>query len=135
MYQKRKTIISLSLHICQKSFVAVVNKKISHSSQIQKIMAYRRRHGISRASTFKEEVNHPPDDKTSSPSPSSSLAAQAIRASAAHRDPSLYGENAFHSSFKYRSKVLFNILSVPFCIYVFGNWFVCFTINNPEFIV
>ncbi|KAM7463872.1 hypothetical protein LguiA_031993 [Lonicera macranthoides] len=67
-------------------------------------MAYRRRHGISRASTFKEDVCHPPDDKTSSPSPSSSLAAQAIRASAAHRDPSLYGENAFHSSFKYRSK-------------------------------
>ncbi|KAA8517573.1 hypothetical protein F0562_017797 [Nyssa sinensis] len=70
-------------------------------------MAYRRRQGITRASTFKEEIYHPPDDATSSYSSSSSLAAQAIRASAAHRDSSLssaYGNSAFHSSFKDRSK-------------------------------
>ncbi|KAG5041858.1 hypothetical protein JHK87_005773 [Glycine soja] len=62
-------------------------------------MAYRRRHGISRASTFKEEV-HPDYDDANDPTPlpslsssfsftpsssnsSSSLAAQAIKASAA----------------------------------------------------
>ncbi|KAM5560762.1 hypothetical protein ABKV19_021753 [Rosa sericea] len=55
-------------------------------------MAYRRRQGMTRASTFKEEVVHrPPDDINPSASPlqssnsfsaSSSLAAQAIRASA-----------------------------------------------------
>ncbi|KAA8517611.1 hypothetical protein F0562_015085 [Nyssa sinensis] len=71
------------------------------------VMAYRRRQGITRSSTFKEEIYHPPDDATSSYSSSSSLAAQAIRASAAHRDSSLssaYGNSAFHSSFKDRSK-------------------------------
>ncbi|OMP08742.1 hypothetical protein COLO4_06160 [Corchorus olitorius] len=56
-------------------------------------MAYRRRQGISRASTFKEEIHHPPDDDksknfasysfSSSNSPAASLAAQAIRASSA----------------------------------------------------
>uniref|UniRef100_A0A5B7A2Q4 Uncharacterized protein n=1 Tax=Davidia involucrata TaxID=16924 RepID=A0A5B7A2Q4_DAVIN len=65
-------------------------------------MAYRRRQGITRTSTFKEEIHHhPTHDATSSSS--SSLAAQAIRASAAHRDSSLssaYGDSAFHSSFK-----------------------------------
>ncbi|XP_059642717.1 uncharacterized protein LOC132284615 isoform X2 [Cornus florida] len=73
-------------------------------------MAYRRRQGISRASTFKEEIYTPPDlgsSSSSSSTPSSSLAAQAIRASAAHRDSSLssaYGDSAFHSSFNDRSK-------------------------------
>ncbi|XP_031271608.1 uncharacterized protein LOC116129998 isoform X2 [Pistacia vera] len=73
-------------------------------------MAYRRRQGITKTSTFKEEIYHPPDNnskninnsnennKASVPtfktshsfSPSTqSLAAQAIRASAAHRDSSL----------------------------------------------
>ncbi|KAK1562575.1 hypothetical protein Q3G72_014284 [Acer saccharum] len=72
-------------------------------------MAYRRRQGISRSSTFKEEIHHPPetnDNKPSPPSltsslsfspssssssspPSQSLAAQAIRASAAHRQSTL----------------------------------------------
>lgn len=69
-------------------------------------MAYRRRQGISRASTFKEEICEQPssdlDENTShaasaaprsysftpSTSSSSSLAAQAIKASAARRDPS-----------------------------------------------
>ncbi|KAG2691181.1 hypothetical protein I3760_09G224600 [Carya illinoinensis] len=63
-------------------------------------MAYRRRHGISRASTFKEEFHHPPDDDHNLPdSSSSSLAAQAIRASAAHRESSLssaYADSAHH---------------------------------------
>ncbi|XP_027908353.1 uncharacterized protein LOC114167460 [Vigna unguiculata] len=56
-----------------------------------KAMAYRRRHGISRASTFKEEIRHHADDEMGSPTSSSpSLAAQAIKASAARRDPSLH---------------------------------------------
>ncbi|GMP86198.1 hypothetical protein CsSME_00039065 [Camellia sinensis var. sinensis] len=76
-------------------------------------MAYRRRQlGITRASTFKEEIHYPPaDDETkssSSSSSSSSLAAQAIRASAAHRDSSslssAYGDSVFHSSFRERPK-------------------------------
>ncbi|KAL9303681.1 hypothetical protein ACSQ67_020944 [Phaseolus vulgaris] len=69
-------------------------------------MAYRRRQGVSRTSTFKEEIRpnanadaHPlpslssslsftPSSSSSSSSPS--LAAQAIKASAARRDPSLH---------------------------------------------
>lgn len=82
-------------------------------------MAYRRRQGVTRASTFKEEIYHPPDDdnyKTNNrnptftgshsfssstsitPASSTSLAAQAIRASAAHRESSLssaYADSAF----------------------------------------
>lgn len=87
------------------------------------IMAYRRRQGITRASTFKEEIHHQPDhdnnnDSSSNPSSSSSLAAQAIRASAAHRDSSslssAYAHSSFHSSFHHRSKVfsLFPFLSL-----------------------
>ncbi|KAK6943303.1 hypothetical protein RJ641_028680 [Dillenia turbinata] len=83
-------------------------------------MAYRRRQGITRASTFKEDIiQHPPsqsqsledeqaDDifstsnsiSISSSSSSNSLAAQAIRASAAHRDSSLssaYASDPFYS--------------------------------------
>ncbi|XP_065854233.1 uncharacterized protein [Euphorbia lathyris] len=65
-------------------------------------MAYRRRQGITRASTFKEEIYHKPEDETYKDNfktsklrssytfnASSSLAAQAIRASAVHRDSSL----------------------------------------------
>ncbi|CAK9153776.1 unnamed protein product [Ilex paraguariensis] len=75
----------------------------------QQKMAYRRRQGITKASTFKEEIYRPLDDDTinRSYSRSSSLAAQAIRASAAHRDSSLssaYGDSAFHSTFKDQSK-------------------------------
>nr|DAD38565.1 TPA_asm: hypothetical protein HUJ06_012887 [Nelumbo nucifera] len=58
-------------------------------------MAYRRKQGLSKASTFKEEIRHSPD------SPSSSLAAQAIRASSAHLESSLsfaYGESALASA-------------------------------------
>ncbi|KAK1412472.1 hypothetical protein QVD17_33752 [Tagetes erecta] len=79
-------------------------------------MAYRRKQGISKASTFKEEIHHSPidDGKTSTTATSSaaavsssSLAAQAIRASAAHRDSSVssaYASSSFHSSFNDRSK-------------------------------
>ncbi|KAL4557748.1 hypothetical protein LXL04_035936 [Taraxacum kok-saghyz] len=73
-------------------------------------MAYRRRQGVSRASTFNEEILRSPnhrDTTTSSAAPSSSLAAQAIRASAAHRDSSLssaYVNSAVNSSSKDRSK-------------------------------
>ncbi|KAL7583449.1 hypothetical protein Lser_V15G42946 [Lactuca serriola] len=75
-------------------------------------MAYRRKQGISRASTFNEEIIHSPNNRdttttTSSAAPSSSLAAQAIRASAAHRDSSLssaYANSTSHSSSKDRSK-------------------------------
>lgn len=60
-------------------------------------MAYRRRQGITKSSTFKEEIYHPPEDDNSNSklktsqtfTGSSSLAAQAMRASAAHRDSSL----------------------------------------------
>ncbi|KAF6172627.1 hypothetical protein GIB67_041950 [Kingdonia uniflora] len=65
-------------------------------------MAYRRKQGISRASTFKEEIRHPPPPPDDNSSPSS-LAAQAIRASSAHRDSSLssaYGESAFASNYR-----------------------------------
>ncbi|XP_022156192.1 uncharacterized protein LOC111023141 isoform X2 [Momordica charantia] len=60
-------------------------------------MAYRRRQGITRASTFKEEIHHPPEDFdhnpiSSSSSSSSSLAAQAIRDSS---HSSAYGTSAF----------------------------------------
>lgn len=61
-------------------------------------MAYRRRQGLTRTSTLKQEIHYPDDDSSSSPSSSSSLAAQAIRASAAHRESSLssaYGDSAF----------------------------------------
>jgi hypothetical protein len=86
-------------------------------------MAYKRRQGITRASTFKEEIYRPPehdhhhdninknsnnnDDTlftTSSSSPS--LAAQAIRASAAHRESSLSSAYA-GDSIPRRSKVFF----------------------------
>ncbi|GMY25745.1 bromodomain and phd finger-containing protein 3 [Fagus crenata] len=70
-------------------------------------MAYRRRQGMTRTSTFKEEIHHPPDNTNSSSSSSSSdssssssLAAQAIRASAVHRESSLssaYADSAFAS--------------------------------------
>lgn len=73
-------------------------------------MAYRRRQGISRASTFKEEIHSSLDDDpkdshqqngstpslSSSNSSSPSLAAQAIKASAARRQPAL--SFAFDSS-------------------------------------
>ncbi|XP_042480828.1 uncharacterized protein LOC122061566 isoform X3 [Macadamia integrifolia] len=61
-------------------------------------MAYRRRQGLTKSSTFKEEIRYPSDDSSSS-----SLAAQAIRASSAHRDSSFssaYGESAL--AFAYR---------------------------------
>ncbi|XP_043697995.1 uncharacterized protein LOC122648819 isoform X2 [Telopea speciosissima] len=61
-------------------------------------MAYRRRHGLTKASTFKEEIRHPSEESSSS-----SLAAQAIRASSAHRDSSFssaYGESALASAYK-----------------------------------
>ncbi|KAJ4980001.1 hypothetical protein NE237_010781 [Protea cynaroides] len=65
-------------------------------------MAYRRRQGLTRAATFKEEICHPPDDSSSS-----SLAAQAIRASSAHRDSSFssaYGESALASANRERNR-------------------------------
>ncbi|KAK4268371.1 hypothetical protein QN277_025038 [Acacia crassicarpa] len=74
-------------------------------------MAYRRRQGISRSSTFTEEFHPSPDDPvlhsshnlnpSYSFSPSSSLAAQAIKASSANRrDPApsfAYNDSAFAS--------------------------------------
>lgn len=77
-------------------------------------MAYRRRQGINRTSTFKEEIRIPGDDGNEKPSnpqftsshsfsasstnplsprsPSESLVAQAIRASAARRESPVFGE-------------------------------------------
>ncbi|KAL6988235.1 hypothetical protein U1Q18_013983 [Sarracenia purpurea var. burkii] len=93
-------------------------------------MAYRRRQGIARASTFKEETHYSPDGSdSSSHSSSSSLAAQAIRASAAHRDSSslssAYSDSAFHSSFKERSKfrtTIWNGLATSFTNF-FSNYY------------
>lgn len=72
----------------------------------KKRMAYRRRQGMGRSSTFKEERTPPPEegDRTATYSTSSSLAAQAIMASAAHRDASHSSAYA-HSGFKDHSKV------------------------------
>ncbi|KAJ8753821.1 hypothetical protein K2173_000075 [Erythroxylum novogranatense] len=84
-------------------------------------MAYRRKGGMMRASTFKEETHYKTEDETNpintnvrnksltsshtfTPSSSSSLAAQAIRASAIHRDSSLSSSHAGDSSPR-RSKV------------------------------
>ncbi|KAK4418809.1 hypothetical protein Salat_2293700 [Sesamum alatum] len=61
-------------------------------------MAYRRRHVLGRSATFKEEIYQPPEDAAETAAPysaSSSLAAQAIRASAAHRDSSLSSAYAY----------------------------------------
>ncbi|XP_043702620.1 uncharacterized protein LOC122652819 isoform X2 [Telopea speciosissima] len=61
-------------------------------------MAYRRRQGLTKAATCKEEIRYPSDDSSSS-----SLAAQAIRASSAHRDSSFssaYGESALASAYR-----------------------------------
>ncbi|KAI3447868.1 hypothetical protein Pfo_004533 [Paulownia fortunei] len=64
-------------------------------------MAYRRRQGMGRSSTFKEEIYPPPEEggTAATISTSSSLAAQAIMASAAHRDSSHSSAYA-HSAFK-----------------------------------
>ncbi|KAG8377154.1 hypothetical protein BUALT_Bualt09G0139000 [Buddleja alternifolia] len=62
---------------------------------------------MGRSSTFKEEIYHPPPDEGSSQShsTSSTLAAQAIRASAAHRDSSHSSAYAAHSAINdYSSK-------------------------------
>ncbi|KAI3525788.1 hypothetical protein L1887_04880 [Cichorium endivia] len=69
-------------------------------------MAYRRRQGLSRSSTFNEGILRPRDQDdttTSSAAPSSPLASQAHRAS----DPRLEAfrsSGAFHASFKNRTK-------------------------------
>ncbi|KAG0468140.1 hypothetical protein HPP92_017468 [Vanilla planifolia] len=65
-------------------------------------MAYRRKHGTPRASTFEDFTSNPSvaDDDVTVSSPAS-LAAKAIRASAAHRESSLssaYADSAFASS-------------------------------------
>ncbi|KAJ9547620.1 hypothetical protein OSB04_020163 [Centaurea solstitialis] len=83
-------------------------------------MALRRRQGISRSSTFKEDGAYSPNNDVTSPSslpssPSSSLASQAIRASMAHRDSPMsplssgYANSPFHSSFQDRSKVVHSL--------------------------
>ncbi|KAF5953416.1 hypothetical protein HYC85_006272 [Camellia sinensis] len=64
-------------------------------------MAYRRRQGVARTSTFKEEIHYPPPPDGNSSS-SSSLAAQAIRASAAHRDSSSLSSAYADSAFRQR---------------------------------
>ncbi|KAI3781414.1 hypothetical protein L2E82_11428 [Cichorium intybus] len=71
-------------------------------------MAYRRRHGISRSSTFKEELCRPSEDKTTSSAPSSPLASQ-FRASDAHRESPLspgYSNSAFNTTLQRKSKEL-----------------------------
>jgi len=102
-------------------------------------MAYRRRQGISRTSTFKEEIRphgdaengnaHPLPSLSSSlsftPSSSSSsspsLAAQAIKASAARRDPSLHFAFPKSEHEHHRSKVNSFILTTPFPCIIFSS--------------
>ncbi|ERN04267.1 uncharacterized protein LOC18432423 [Amborella trichopoda] len=65
-------------------------------------MAYRRKHSGGR--TWQNDLSAPPEENSSSSS-ASSLAAQAIRASSAHKDSSLssaYGESALHSAYRQR---------------------------------
>ena len=65
---------------------------------------------MTRTSTFKEEIHHPPDNTNSTSSDSSSsssLAAQAIRASAVHRESSLSSAYADSTFASHPSKVLF----------------------------
>lgn len=103
-------------------------------------MAYRRRQGISRSPTFKEEIHYPPNEDnfsssnySSSPA-SSSLAAQASRASAAHRESSLSspygGDSAFSGRERddntFRSKVRLALL-------LLGDFFLL-GINDPDFV-
>ncbi|KAK6118557.1 hypothetical protein DH2020_047699 [Rehmannia glutinosa] len=69
-------------------------------------MAYRRRQGMGRSSTLKEDIYPPLEEgpTVGTHSTSSSLAAQAIMASAAHRDSSHSSAYAHHSVFKDHSK-------------------------------
>ncbi|KAK6152557.1 hypothetical protein DH2020_015192 [Rehmannia glutinosa] len=69
-------------------------------------MAYRRRQGMGRSSTLKEDIYPPLEEgpTAGTHSTSSSLAAQAIMASAAHRDSSHSSAYAHHSVFKDHSK-------------------------------
>ncbi|XP_019708809.1 uncharacterized protein [Elaeis guineensis] len=63
-------------------------------------MAYRRKLGAPKATTFEDFGSTPPEDSSQA---SPELVAQAIRASAAHRDSSLssaYGESAFSSAYR-----------------------------------
>lgn len=108
-------------------------------------MAYRRRHGITKSSTFKEEIYHPPDNnninsngeniiKASLPtlktsysfSPSSatqSLEAQVSPASAAHRDSSPSSAHPLFPSETQEPKVPFSFftinLRICFCFFLF----------------
>lgn len=95
-------------------------------------MAYRRRQGISRSSTFKEEFHDPSLEdvhvkdsnhdnaspsifSSSSSTPASSLAAQAIKATASRHQPSLSFAFAPAESDHQRSKVL-----DAECVYLFA---------------
>ncbi|GLU14804.1 hypothetical protein SLE2022_313520 [Rubroshorea leprosula] len=105
-------------------------------------MAYRRQLGMTRASTFKEEINNHVDDsndKSSNPqltsshsfpssslhmlstrSPSDSLAAQATRASAARRESPVFGGDSSprfgggDRDISPKSKVSLSPLNFPF---------------------
>lgn len=64
-------------------------------------MAYRRRHGLSRSSTFKEEIHRSPDDDDTT----TTSAALPHRGSDSRLDAFRSPSGAFHSSFKSRSKL------------------------------
>lgn len=85
-------------------------------------MAYRRRQVVGRSSTFKEDQFSPSEDgdRATPFSPSSSLAAQAIIASAAHRDSSHSAAYA-HPGFKGHEKVrpLFHLNFLLICMWGF----------------
>nr|XP_043619890.1 uncharacterized protein LOC122591707 [Erigeron canadensis] len=71
-------------------------------------MAYRRKHGITRSATFKEDIRRPPREETTSNSaPTSPLASQGGRVSDTHRESPLssgHNNSAFQSSLHNRSK-------------------------------
>ncbi|PWA61150.1 hypothetical protein CTI12_AA375470 [Artemisia annua] len=108
-------------------------------------MAYRRRQGLSRSSTFKEEPHCPPHDVVVSTSssvasaPSSPLGSQANRAPITHRESPLslagYANSPFHSLVRDRSKVLhyapYNQM-IALRIYYFGLFSACCAIGFGE---
>ncbi|KOM58716.1 hypothetical protein LR48_Vigan11g175000 [Vigna angularis] len=93
-----------------------------------KAMAYRRRHGISRASTFKEEIRHHADDENGSPTSSSPLAVQAIKASAARRDPSLHLAFPKYEHDHHRSKCI----DSSYMITLFKYFSHCYDASSQE---
>ena len=106
---------------------AFTNTSVLASLRRALAMAYRRKLGAPKATTFEDFGSTPPEDSSQA---SPELVAQAIRASAAHRDSSLssaYGESAFSSAYResnlprsplvrhFRSFLSISVLEIRFC--------------------